>query len=196
MAGKESPCLLRENPLGNCKCQTIPVDYSSDMTTEQILGLVLALLLMGVGVAGSILPGVPSTPLVLIAAIGHKLYFGPTGAAWWVLVILAAFTALSLVMDYVATVYGAKKLGATWRGAVGAIVGGLIGLFFSLPGILLGPFIGAFLFEMAGGREWREASKAGVGATLGLLAGALGKLACCIAMMALFTVNIIIRSLA
>ena len=166
------------------------------MTTAQIIGLILALLLMCLGVAGSILPGLPSTPLVLIAAVGHKLYFGPAGAAWWVLVILAAFTALSLVMDYVATVYGAKRLGATWRGAVGAIVGGLIGLFFSLPGILLGPFIGAFLFEMAGGREWRDASKAGVGATLGLLAGALGKLACCVAMMVLFTVNIILRSLA
>ena len=172
------------------------MDYSGAMTTAQIVGLILALLVMGVGVAGSILPGVPSTPLVLIAAIGHKLYFGPMGAAWWVLLILAAFTVLSLVMDYVASVYGAKKLGATWRGAVGAIVGGLIGLFFSLPGILLGPFIGAFLFEMAGGREWREASKAGVGATLGLLAGALGKLACCVAMMVLFTVNVIIRSLA
>ena len=187
---------LVQEPPENCKCQPIPMDYSGAMTTAQIVGLILALLVMGVGVAGSILPGVPSTPLVLIAAIGHKLYFGPMGAAWWVLLILAAFTVLSLVMDYVASVYGAKKLGATWRGAVGAIVGGLIGLFFSLPGILLGPFIGAFLFEMAGGREWREASKAGVGATLGLLAGALGKLACCVAMMVLFTVNVIIRSLA
>jgi len=165
------------------------------MTTEQIIGLVLALLVMCVGVAGSILPGLPSTPVVLFAAIAHKLYFGPTGAAWWVMVILVAFTVISLVVDYAASVYGAKKLGATWRGAVGSIVGGLIGLFFSLPGILLGPFIGAFLFEMAGGREWRAASKAGVGATLGLLAGTLGKLACCIAMMLLFTVNVIIRSL-
>jgi uncharacterized protein YqgC (DUF456 family) len=185
-----------QNPHKNYKCQSIPVDYSSAVTTEQIIGLILALLVMCVGVAGSILPGLPSTPVVLLAAIGHKLYFGPTGAAWWVLVVLAAFTALSLVMDYVATVYGAKKLGATWRGAVGAIVGGLIGLFFNLPGILLGPFIGAFVFEWASGREWREASKAGVGATLGLLAGALGKLACCVAMMVLFTVNVIIRSLA
>jgi hypothetical protein len=166
------------------------------MTTEQIVGLILALLVMGVGVAGSILPGLPGTPLVLVAAIGHKLYFGPTGAAWWVLTILAGFTAVSIVVDYAASVYGAKKLGATWRGAVGAIVGGLIGLFFSLPGILLGPFIGAFLFEMAGGREWRDASKAGVGATLGLLAGTLGKLACCVAMIGLFTVNVIYRSLA
>ena len=86
------------------------------MTTEQIIGLIFALLLMAVGVAGSILPGLPSTPLVLIAAIAHKIYFGPAGAAWWVLALLAMFTVLSLVMDYAASVYGAKRLGATWRG--------------------------------------------------------------------------------
>ena len=165
------------------------------MTTEQIIGLIFALLLMAVGVAGSILPGLPSTPVVLIAAIAHKIYFGPAGAAWWVIGVLTLFTVLSLVMDYAASVYGAKRLGATWRGAVGAILGGLIGLFFNLPGILLGPFVGAALFEMAGGREWKGASKAGVGATLGLLAGALGKLACCVAMMSLFGFNVIYRSL-
>src|SRR5688572_27490640 len=166
------------------------------MTGEQILGLSLALLVMFVGLAGSILPGLPSTPLVLLGAIGHKLYFGPTGAAVWVLVVLGAMTVVSLVLDYLATVYGAKKLGATWLGATGAIVGGLVGLFFNLPGILLGPFVGAVLFEMAGGREWKAASKAGVGATLGLLAGAIGKFACCLAMMTLFAANVIFRSLS
>ena len=165
------------------------------MNTEQIIGLILALLLMCVGVAGSILPGLPSTPLVLIGAIAHKIYFGPAGVAWWVMAVLSAFTLMSLIMDYVASVYGAKRLGATWRGALGAIIGGLVGLFFHLPGILLGPFIGAVLFELAGGREWKEASRAGVGATLGLLAGTLGKLACCIAMMGLFGANVIYRSL-
>jgi uncharacterized protein len=179
----------------NCKTPVRANRYVVAVTTEQIVGLILALLLMAVGVAGSILPGLPSTPIVLIAAIAHRLYFGLAGAAWWVIAVLAFFTALSLVMDYVASVYGAKRLGATWRGAVGAIVGGIIGLFFSLPGILLGPFVGAALFEMAGGREWRNASKAGVGATLGLLAGALGKLACCVAMMSLFGFNVIYRSL-
>ena len=166
------------------------------MTAEQIVGLLLALLLMCVGVAGSILPGLPSTPVVLISAIAHKLYFGATGAAWWVIVILAILTALSLAVDCMASVYGAKRLGATWRGALGAIVGGLIGLFFSFPGILLGPFVGALVFELTGRRTMKEASLAGVGATLGLLAGALGKLACCIAMMTLFAANVIYRSVA
>ena len=157
------------------------------------MGLALALVLMFIGLAGSILPGLPSTPVVLAAAIGHKLYFGPTGPAWWVLVILSLITALSLVMDYLTTVYGAKKLGATWRGAVGAVVGALVGIFFSLPGLLLGPFIGAMVFEMAGGRDAKESSRAGLGATIGLLAGAIGKVACCVAMMGVFTINVIYR---
>ena len=91
-----------------------------------------------------------------------------------VMLVLVLVTVLSLAVDYVASVYGAKRLGATWRGATGAIVGGLIGIFFNLPGILLGPFIGATAFELAGGRTFKDSSRAGVGATLGLLAGAIG----------------------
>lgn len=166
------------------------------MTTEQILGLILALLVMFVGIVGSILPGLPSTPFVFLGALGHKLYFKEMGAAWWVVLVLGILTVLSLVLDYLATIYGAKKMGATWRGVVGALVGGVVGLFFSLPGILLGPFVGAMAFEMVGGREWKESSRAGIGATLGLIAGTLGKLACCIAMMGLFTFNVIFRSIA
>ena len=165
------------------------------MSVEQAIGLAIALVIMFIGLAGSILPGIPSTPLVLAGAVAHKLYFGPAGPAWWVLVILSLITVLSLVMDYLTTVFGAKKFGATWRGAAGAIVGALIGIFFNLPGIILGPFIGAMAFEMAGGRNAKESSRAGLGATIGLLAGAIGKVACCVAMMALFTVNVVYRSL-
>ena len=120
-----------------------------------------------------------------------KLYFGDTGAGWIVMTLLLLLTVLSLVMDYLATVYGVKKMGATWRGAVGAVVGGLIGLFFHLPGIILGPFIGAFLFEKLAGRNWKEAGRAGIGAMIGLLAGALGKLACCVTMMGLFILSVL-----
>jgi len=165
------------------------------MSAEQIIGLSLALLIMCVGLVGSILPGIPSTPLVLLAAISHRLYFGETGPGNWVLIILAMFTAFSLLVDYLASMYGAKKLGATWRGVFGAVVGGLIGIFFSLPGILLGPLIGAVMFEMAGGRKFKEAGRAGLGAALGLLGGAVAKLGCCVAMTGLFAINVIHRCL-
>ena len=165
------------------------------MTVEQIIGFVLTLLVMLVGTIGTVLPVLPGTPVLVVAALGHKLWFGDQGAAWWVIAVLVAIMLFSILLDYLATVVGAKKLGATWRGMTGAILGGLIGLFFSLPGILLGPFVGALLGESLGGRNWKESSKAGLGATIGLLAGAVGKVACCVAMLGMFALNVVYRSL-
>jgi uncharacterized protein len=165
------------------------------VSIEQIVGLCLALLVMGVGILGSLLPAVPSTPLVLAGAVAHRLYFAEASVGNFVLVLLLGITLFSLGIDYLATMLGARKLGATWRGILGAVVGAGVGLFFSLPGIILGPFIGAFLFEMVGGRKFDEAARAGVGALLGLLAGALGKMACGLAMMGVFTGDVIYRSM-
>jgi uncharacterized protein YqgC (DUF456 family) len=164
------------------------------MTVEQILGLTLALVVMFCGLVGSVLPGFPGTPLVLVAAVVHRLYFGASSANNWVLASLVGLTLVSVAFDYAASVLGARKLGATWRGMVGAIVGGMVGLFFSLPGIILGPFVGAMVFEYAGGGEARKAARAGLGATLGLVAGAVGKVAISVMMMGLFVVNVVYRS--
>ena len=165
------------------------------MTAWEIIGLVLALLVMVIGTVGSVVPVLPGAPLVLGAAIVHRLVFGPAGASWIVLGVLTAFTLFSVLLDYVATAYGAKKLGATWRGVAGAVLGALVGLFLGLPGILLGPFLGAMGLEMVGGKAWQPAAKAGAGAVLGLFLGGVGKLAICGSMMALFAINVIQRSL-
>src|SRR5947199_179805 len=88
-----------------------------------------------------------------------------------------------------------EPLGGAWAWCLGAGGGGMTGIFLSLPGIIIGPFLGALLFEMIGGREWKAAGRAGLGAVIGLLVGALGKLACCVAMMGLFAGNVVVRSL-
>lgn len=164
------------------------------MTLEEIIGLSLALAVMLIGLVGSVVPGLPGSPLVLIAAILHRLYFGDQSVSTTMLLALALLTVASLVLDFLATLLGAKKLGATWRGAVGAVVGGVIGLFLALPGIILGPFLGAVLFELLGRREFKKALKAGAGAVLGLLLGAVGKFALCVMMILLFAVNVVFRS--
>ena len=165
------------------------------MTTAEIIGLSLALLVMLAGLIGSLLPVLPGTPLVLVAAIAHRLYFGQAGVSNLVLGILVALTLVSVLFDFLAGMLGAKRFGATWRGMTGALVGGIIGLFFSLPGIILGPFLGAMLFEMLGGKEFKKAIHAGLGATVGLLLGIVGKFSICVVMMILFATNVILRSI-
>jgi hypothetical protein len=106
---------------------------------------------------------------------------------------MAGLALLSVAVDYLASVVGAAKCGASRKGMWGVIVGGTIGLFFSLPGILLGPFLGALLFEWIGGRKFRESARAGLGATIGMLAGAVGKFVCCGFMILLFLSNVLWR---
>jgi uncharacterized protein len=164
------------------------------MTAEQLTGLSLTLLLMGIGLLGSVLPLLPGPPVIVAAAIAHRLYFGEASAGTLVLAVLAALMLFTLLTDYLATMVGARKLGATWRGVVGALVGGLVGLFFGLPGILVGPFLGALLLELAGGRELGAAAKAGAGAVLGLVGAAIVRVSCCVAMILLFAFDVIVRS--
>jgi uncharacterized protein len=165
------------------------------MDEKDILALTLALVVMGIGCIGSVMPLIPGTPLILFAAIVQKVVMGRESIGWFVILVLVGLTAFSVVLDYLASMYGARRLGATRKGMIGAIVGLLVGIFFNIPGILLGPFIGAGLFELIGGRAWRPAMKAGVGATLGLFAGAIGKMICCVAMMAVFTASVLWHTL-
>lgn len=164
------------------------------MNTEEMIGLSLALLVMLAGLVGSIVPGLPGTPLILLAAIGHRFYFSEASASNLVLGVLVGLTIISVVFDFLATALGAKKFGATWRGALGAVIGGIVGLFFSLPGIILGPFLGAMLFEMLGDKEFKKAAHAGLGAMLGLLLGIVGKFSIGVMMAVLFAVNVVMRS--
>lgn len=163
------------------------------MDWQQILGLGITWLIMLIGVLGCVLPGVPGAPLVFVAALVHRLIFGASASASnWALVVIFLLMLFSLLFDYLASMYGAKKLGSSTYGIVGAVVGGMVGLMiFNIPGALLGPFVGAFVGEIMSGKDWKGSGKAGVGATLGLLGGAAGKLACAMAMAGLFTVNVV-----
>ncbi len=164
------------------------------MTTPEILWFAATLLLMAIGIVGCVFPAIPGTPLIFAAAVAHRLAVGESGAQTWVLVTLGILAALALAADFVASLYGAKTLGATRLGMIGAAIGGLVGLFLGPLGILLGPFVGAFTLEFAGGRAWHESAKAGAGATIGLLVGAVGKVACSVSMILLFAANVLWRA--
>src|SRR5215210_8419458 len=108
--------------------------------------LALTLVLMFVGLLGSVLPGLPGVPLIFLSALLYAILtdFQTVGAA--IIVVLFVFAVIALVADFVATSYGARRFGAsnwgTVGGAVGGIAGALIGLLFLGIGSLLGLILG------------------------------------------------------
>jgi hypothetical protein len=89
-------------------------------------------------------------------------------------------------VDFIASMAGAKRVGASPKALVGAALGGLAGLFFGLPGILLGPFIGAVLGELIARGGFAQAARVGVGTWLGLLVAAVAKLVIAFLMIGTF----------
>jgi uncharacterized protein YqgC (DUF456 family) len=153
---------------------------------------ILAGVLIAVGVLGVVLPVLPGLPLafagmLLAAWVGDFAHIGG-----WTIGILAALTLLGLAVDVVAGLLGAKRVGASRLAVIGAAVGTLVGLFFGLPGLILGPFIGAFAGEFAQERKTHQAAKVGVATWLGMVFGAVFKLAIAFVMLGVFAFALLV----
>jgi uncharacterized protein YqgC (DUF456 family) len=94
-----------------------------------------------------------------------------------------ALTLLAVGVDYLAGALGAKKMGATKWGVLGAVVGMVPGIFFGLPGMILGPSIGAIAFEYWKNPDFKAASKAGAGVMIGFAIGIVAKCALALAIL-------------
>jgi uncharacterized protein YqgC (DUF456 family) len=151
-----------------------------------VLVFALAAVLVAVGLAGLVLPGLPGAPLLfaglLVAAWAE--HFAYVGAG--TLVVLAILAAATWGVDFAASAFGARRFGASGRAVAGAALGGLVGIFFGLPGLVVGPFVGATAGELSAQRGLRQAGWAGIGATLGMALGLAGKLALGISMLGVF----------
>lgn len=147
---------------------------------------VLAGVLVAIGIAGSVLPALPGAPLVLAGcALGAWIdRFARVG--FWTLAVLAALTVLSMLVDPLAAALGARRMGASRWAVLGAAAGLLAGVFFGLPGLLLGPLAGAVAGELLAGRNVAQAGRAGLGAWLGFLLGSVAKLGIAATMVAVF----------
>lgn len=151
----------------------------------------VAIVLMAIGLIGTVLPVVPGTAIILAAAVIHRVMLGSEkSVGWWTLGALALLTLLSYLLEMGAGYFGARRFGATKWGTFGAVVGGLVGLFFPFPGLLVGPIIGAVAGELIAGKRLVKAGKAGWGTLLGNLAGMIGKLLIALAMIALFLMTV------
>jgi len=161
------------------------------METEPVL-MLLAVALVVVGVIGTVLPALPGAPLVFLGLLlaAWADHFQKVG--WFTLLVLALLTILTFVVDFMAASFSAKRVGASWLALAGAAVGMIVGLFFNIPGLILGPFLGAMLGEYLARRNWAQARRVGFGTWLGMLLGIAGKLALIFTMVGIFVLAYLI----
>ncbi len=162
------------------------------MQIPQTPYFILAGVLIVVGLIGSVLPVLPGVPLVFAGMLLAAWADGFAHVGVFTLTLLGALCVLALLVDFVAGLLGARRVGASKYALWGAMLGTVVGIFFGLPGLVLGPFLGALAGELRAGSRMDHAARVGIGTWLGLLFGTLAKIALCFTMLGVFALAFVI----
>ena len=141
----------------------------------EILLYVLGAAALAVGIAGVVLPAIPGSALLVLGAFLVAWAEGFTRVSGWTVAACALIGLLIWLVDLAAGLLGAKAFGASRWAVLGAALGLVAGMFLGLPGIVLGPAVGAIVLEYARDPSFERAMKAGLGAFLGFVLGSAVK---------------------
>lgn len=147
--------------------------------------ITLAVVCLLTGLAGCVIPVLPGPPISYLGIL--FLHFSKEyDYSLTTLLVLLALVIIVTVLDYVIPMLGSKYLGAGKWGSAGSFIGTIIGLFFLPWGLIVGPFLGAFIGEKISGKGWHDAFVAGTGSLVGFLVGTLIKVLLCLYMIWIF----------
>jgi uncharacterized protein len=158
------------------------------------------ILLIVVGIAGTVLPALPGTVLVLAGIVWGAWLDEFTRVPVWVVVVCSVLAVLAWATDYVAALMGAKRVRASGWALAGAAAGTVAGIFTGFIGLLFMPLVGAMLGEwwalrnstgalsLAGDHaaDGKRALEVGFATWLGIMIGTAVKLALTFVMVGLF----------
>lgn len=146
-----------------------------------LLLIFLAIVLLLIGLIGCFFPVIPGPPIAYLGLVAlhftNNIEFTTAQLLFWLGCVIVI-----QVLDIVVPIWGVKKFNGTKAGNWGCIIGSIIGtLFFPPIGIIIGPFLGAFIGESTvAKRSNQEAFVASIGAFIGFLMGTFIKLILCI----------------
>ena len=147
------------------------------------------------GLIGTLLPIVPGTVFIFMGCLAHYFFFGgeASSISWGSLVVIGILLIVSLIVDWVGGAVGAKYFDASRWGVIGALTGGVLGIFFPFPGLIIGPLVGAFSFEMLfAKKQVKLAGKSSWGTFVGSVGGLVAKMIVACAMVAWFVVDLLL----
>ncbi len=148
--------------------------------------IVVAVLLVVVGIAGTILPMLPGVPLVFAGLLLAAWNGGFDQVGIVTMVIIGAIAALAWAVDFFASVVTAKKAGASKYALWGAGIGALVGIMGGIPGLIIGPAIGAIIGELITHKDTTKATTVGIAAGLGFVLALAIKIVLVLTMLAVF----------
>lgn len=147
--------------------------------------ITLAVVCLLTGLAGCVIPVLPGPPISYLGIL--FLHFSKEyDYSLTTLLVLLALVIVVTILDYVIPMLGSKYLGAGKWGSAGSFIGTIIGLFFLPWGLIVGPFLGAFIGEKISGKGWHDAFVAGTGSLVGFIVGTLIKVLLCLYMIWIF----------
>lgn len=147
--------------------------------------------LIVVGLAGTVLPALPGTALVLAGIVLGAWIDGFTRVSGFTVGVTAVLAVLAWGLDYVAGLMGAQKAGASRQALIGAALGTVAGLFMGLIGVLFMPLVGAALGEYLARRDHGQALKVGTATWLGMMLGMLAKVVLSFMMVGIFVAALV-----
>ena len=149
--------------------------------------LIISLLFVLAGIAGSLLPALPGPPL---SWIGLLILYTTNGIDfdYWILGITFVLTLIIVILDYVIPAQGTKRFGGSKYGIWGTNIGLVVGIFAPIPlGFIIGPFVGALIGELIYDRsDSKRAVKAATGSFIGFLASTFVKFVFCMVLLGIF----------
>ncbi|SFI10193.1 DUF456 domain-containing protein [Halpernia frigidisoli] len=140
---------------------------------EESLILLISIVLLVIGLLGTLLPVLPGLLLSLCGLLIYKFGGNSELSMWWIW-IFSILTIISTVLNYVIPAKTNKKYGGTRYGSIGSFIGTILGiLFIPIPfGFLIGMFAGVFFGELLhDSRDRKKAFNSMKGAFIGFLYG-------------------------
>lgn len=131
----------------------------------------VAVILMILGVVGSILPVVPGPILSFAGLVVYYIFQENEVLSLGPVLLFALGMVFLIAADYALPILGVKFLGASKSGQWGAVIGALLGIVFFPPlGIFVGALAGAVIGEMIRGKKFSEAMRVALGVITGSVA--------------------------
>jgi uncharacterized protein len=131
------------------------------------------IVLFGMGLIGTLVPGVPGIGLIYVGVLLYAFFDNFTAISVPTVVALGILTMLASVAQYIGSVWATKYAGAKAKALTGTFLGSIAGTLGGPFGIIIGGFLGALVGALLEKSTPYMAFKIALISVIGIISGSL-----------------------